>query len=104
MTLIEPLESRTLLAVLLPGFSESTVASGLSAPSAMAFAPDGRLFITEQTGALRVVKNDALLATPFVTLKVDSRGERGLLGVAFDPDFATNGFVYVYYTVPGRKG
>jgi glucose/arabinose dehydrogenase len=104
MTLIEPLESRTLLAVLLPGFSESTVASGLSAPSAMAFAPDGRLFITEQTGALRVVKNDTLFAIPFVTLKVDSRGERGLLGVAFDPDFANSGFVYVYYTVPGRKG
>ena len=50
---------------------------------------------------LRVVKNGGLLAAPFVNLTVDSNGERGLLGVAFDPDFATNQFVYVYYTVPG---
>jgi glucose/arabinose dehydrogenase len=64
----------------------------------MAFAPDGRLFVCEQGGGLRVVKNGALLATPFVTLSVDSRGERGLLGVAFDPNFAVNQFVYVYYT------
>jgi len=64
----------------------------------MAFAPDGRLFICEQGGTLRVVKNSTLLATPFVTVTVNSSGERGLLGVAFDPAFATNGFVYIYYT------
>jgi glucose/arabinose dehydrogenase len=64
----------------------------------MSFAPDGRLFVCEQGGKLRVIKNGALLATPFVTLSVNSSGERGLLGVAFDPDFATNGFVYIYYT------
>ncbi len=64
----------------------------------MAFAPDGRLFVCQQGGQLRVVKNGALLATPFVSLTVDSNGERGLLGVAFDPNFATNSFVYVYYT------
>lgn len=80
------------------GFAESLVASGLSSPTAMAFAPDGRLFVCEQGGRLRVVKNGALLATPFVTLTVDSPGERGLLGVAFDPAFTTNGYVYVYYT------
>ena len=54
----------------------------------MAFAPDGRLFVCEQGGTLRVIKNGALLPTPFLTLTVDSSGERGLLGVAFDPDFA----------------
>jgi glucose/arabinose dehydrogenase len=43
----------------------------------------------------------ALLATPFLTVSTDTNGERGLLGVAFDPSFALNGFVYVYYTVPG---
>src|SRR5206468_7454416 len=64
----------------------------------MAFAPDGRLFVCQQGGQLRVIKNGALLPTPFVTLTVDSAGERGLLGVAFDPGFLTNGFVYVYYT------
>ena len=47
---------------------------------------------------MRVIKNGALLATPFVTVTVDDFGERGLLGVAFDPDFATNQYVYVYYT------
>ena len=64
----------------------------------MQFAPDGRLFVAEQGGRLRVIKNGALLSTPFLTLTVSSVGERGLLGVAFDPDFATNRFVYVYYT------
>src|SRR6185369_3625264 len=60
--------------------------------------PDGRLFVAEQGGRLRVIKNNALLPTPFVTLTVESSGERGLLGIAFDPGFATNHWVYVYYT------
>jgi glucose/arabinose dehydrogenase len=64
----------------------------------MAVAPDGRIFVTQQGGALRVVKNNALLATPFLTLSVNSSGERGLLGVAFDPDFLSNRYIYVYYT------
>lgn len=88
-------------ATLLTGFSETTVSGGLTSPTAMDFAPDGRLFVCLQGGQLRVIKNGTLLATPFLTLTVDSSGERGLLGVAFDPDFANNNFVYVYYTVPG---
>jgi glucose/arabinose dehydrogenase len=82
------------------GFTETLVANGLSRPTAMDFAPDGRLFVCLQGGQLRVIKNGTLLATPFVSLNVDSSGERGLLGVAFDPNFASNNFVYVYYTVP----
>jgi len=66
--------------------------------TAFAATPDGRLLVAEQGGSLRVVKNGALLATPFVTLPVDATGERGLLGVAVDPNFAANGFVYLYYT------
>jgi glucose/arabinose dehydrogenase len=66
----------------------------------MAVAPDGRVFVCEQQGRLRVVKDDALLAAPFVTLAVDSYWERGLLGVALDPDFATNRHLYVNWTVP----
>ena len=85
-------------ATLPAGFAETVVASGLANPTAMEFAPDGRLFVGQQGGRLRVIKNGALLATPFVTLTVNSSGERGLLGVTFDPDFATNNFVYVYYT------
>ena len=64
----------------------------------MQFAPDGRLFVCEQRGRLRVIKNGALLPTPFLTLTVSSSGERGLLGVAFDPAFSTNQFIYLYYT------
>src|SRR5207302_1478224 len=70
------------------------------APTAMEFSPDGRLFICLQTGQVRIIKNGSLLATPFLSLSVDSSGERGLLGVAFDPNFFTNHYVYVYYTVP----
>jgi glucose/arabinose dehydrogenase len=81
------------------GFSEVVVASGLSSPTAFAFAPDGRIFICQQTGAVRVVKNGTLLSTPFTTFTVDSVGERGLLGIAFDPNFAVNNYVYFYYTV-----
>jgi glucose/arabinose dehydrogenase len=64
----------------------------------MAVAPDGRVFVAQQGGALRVVRNGALLSQPFLTVSVNSSGERGLLGIAFDPNFATNNFVYVYYT------
>ncbi len=85
-------------ATLPAGFSETRVATGLASPTAMAFAPDGRLFVSEQGGHLRIIKNDSLLAQPFLTVSVDSSGERGLLGIAFDPQFISNGFVYVYYT------
>ena len=88
-------------ATLPSGFIETTVASGIASPTAMAIAPDGRIFVCSQTGALRVIKNGVLLATPFVTLSVDSVGERGLLGVAFDPHFTLNHYIYLYYTVPG---
>lgn len=72
--------------------------TGLTNATAFAQAPDGRLFVAEQGGTLRVIKNGALLATPFATFPVDSTGERGLIGVALHPQFATNGFVYVYST------
>jgi glucose/arabinose dehydrogenase len=88
-------------ATLPSGFVETTVASGIASPTAMAIAPNGRIFICSQTGALRVIKNGVLLATPFVTLPVDSVGERGLLGVASDPHFTLNQYIYLYYTVPG---
>jgi glucose/arabinose dehydrogenase len=81
-----------------PGFTEQLVVDGLDKPTAMAFAPDGRLFIAQQTGQLLVVRNGALLPTPFLEVPVSGAGEQGLLGVAFDPDFASNGFVYVNYT------
>ena len=80
------------------GFSETQVAGRLAKPTAMALASDGRVFVSLQAGQLRIVKSGGLLPTPFVTLKVDASGERGLLGVVLDPNFATNRHVYVYYT------
>jgi glucose/arabinose dehydrogenase len=81
------------------GFVRTTFVPTLpSLATAMAFAPDGRLFICLQDGELRVVKNGALLSQPFVTVPTSANGERGLLGVAVHPGFASNGWVYVYYT------
>ena len=85
-------------ATLPPGFTEALVATGLTNATAMSFSPDGRLFVCQQAGALRVISNGTLLPAPFTTVATSATGERGLLGVTFDPNFATNRFVYVYYT------
>jgi len=74
--------------------------TGLTDATAIAQAPDGRFFVAQQGGALRVVKNGVLLATPFIQLTVDSNFERGLIGVTLHPDFANNGWVYLHYTTP----
>ncbi len=82
-----------------PGqFVETQYSGGLATPTAMAFAPDGRLFVAEKGGALRVISGGTLLAAAFLTVSVDTAGEQGLLGVAFDPNFATNRFIYIYYS------
>ena len=81
-----------------PGFTERRVANDLTSATAMAFAPDGRLFVCQQSGQVRIIKDGVLLEEPFVSVQTDNTGERGLLGIAFDPDFAQTGFVYVYYT------
>ncbi len=79
-------------------FKDTSIVAGLNQPTAMEFSPDGRIFVSEQGGSLRVIKNGVLLATPFLSIPVDSTGERGLLGIAFDPDFSANGYVYIYLT------
>jgi glucose/arabinose dehydrogenase len=80
-------------------------ASGLSAPLGIVDPGDGsgRLFIVEQTGTIRIWRNGALVATPFLTIpneKLACCNERGLLGLAFHPDFASNGWFFVNYTEP----
>jgi glucose/arabinose dehydrogenase len=91
--------ANSMMALLPNGFAETEITgNGLSNPTAIALHPDGRIFVCQQTGELRVIKNGLVLPAPFTTLTVDSIGERGLLGVAFDPNYATNRFVYVYYT------
>ncbi len=79
-------------------FQRVQVTASLSNPTAMAFTPDGRILICQQSGQLRVVKNGSLLSTPAITLSVNSSGERGLIGLAVDPNFATNNYIYLYYT------
>lgn len=65
------------------------------------FSPDGRIFFTElSTGRVRIVQNGVLSATIFATLPVGTAGEQGLLGLAFDPNFSQNGYVYVFHTNP----
>ncbi len=88
-------------AALVLGFAKNDAwAQGLTAATAMAQAPDGRWFIAEQGGSVRIVQSDgALLTTPFLQLLgVDSADERGLIGLALHPNFASNGIVYVHYT------
>lgn len=81
------------------GFVRTTFAQGfVGILTSAAFAPDGRLFVTEQSGRVRVVRNGTLLPTPFVAIPVEESGERGLLGIVLDPDFSTNGYVYLYHT------
>ena len=81
------------------GFSkDESWVTGLSNPATFAQAPDGRIFVCEKGGRLRVIKNGALLPTPFHQFTVDNIGERGLIGLAFHPDFANNGYVYAHYT------
>jgi len=90
-----------LLAAELPeGFVEEVVADGLD-PTHMALAPDGRIFITQKSGEVYIVREGVLLPDPFVTIEVDNFNERGLQGLAFHPNFEENNWIYFYYTVPG---
>ena len=79
------------------GFVAVPVVTGLQQPTSFAFAPDGRIFVAEKEGAVRVFKNGALLPTPFYSLLPNLAGEHGLVGIALHPAFASNGFVYLYY-------
>lgn len=82
------------------------VTNGLSSPVYVTNAGDNRLFVVEQVGRIRIVKNGALLPTPFLDIRstVTSGGEEGLLSLAFHPQYATNGFFYVFHTLAGGGG
>lgn len=84
----------SLIAAKLPdGFVETRIAGGLN-PTTMTFAPDGRLFLCEKQGLLRVVAEGKLLDPPALDLTrvVDGWNERGLLSICFDPEFSRNGW------------
>src|SRR6185436_17285038 len=81
------------------GFTDTFLAN-ISAPTALAFTPDGRLLIATQYGALRVYQNGSLLSTPALSLSSSvlcNNSERGLLGVTVDPNFTSNHYIYLYY-------
>ena len=96
-------------AAVITGFSESTVVSGLGGipgpggqtggPSGMAVTPDGRVLVSNTNGVVQVVQNGVLVATPAITLSVltGPGTDRGLISIAVDPNFASNGFVYMFY-------
>ena len=79
----------------------NAILTGLNFPVSLKFAPDGRIFYNEKDrGNIRIIQpNGTLLPTPFATVNpVFNTGEAGLLGIALDPSFASNNYVYVYYT------
>lgn len=81
------------------GFTALMLNDELTNPTGMAIAPDGRIFITERSGKVRILENDVLLSESFLEVEVDGNGERGLGAILLDPDFDENGYVYIYYTV-----
>jgi len=101
---LESLEERLALTALPAGFSETLVTTGsnLSSPTAMDFSPTGELWVLEQSGNVKLVRGDGTTHTA-IDLAVDSSGERGLLGIAFAPNYDGAGpnqdFVYLYYTL-----
>jgi glucose/arabinose dehydrogenase len=88
------------LTVTQPKFADSLASQGYNTPMSMEFAPDGRLFILEKSGAVKISQG-ASAALTFLTLTVDQNTERGLLGIAFDPNWTTDKYVYIYYSRNG---
>jgi glucose/arabinose dehydrogenase len=83
------------------GFVEQIITDELNEPTSIAFAPDGRIFISEKSGNIWVLENGELLPDPFYTFEVDVHGERGLGQIRLHPDFDQNGWLYAYYNVAG---
>ena len=94
-------------AALPPGFQESVVFSGLSNPTALRFSPDGRIFVAEKNGRIKVFDNLAdTTPTLFADLSTNVYNfwDRGLLGLALDPAFPSQPYVYVLYTYDHELG
>jgi glucose/arabinose dehydrogenase len=92
--------------VVLPnGFAQTLLASNLD-PTDMVMTPDGRIFITIKSGKVVIVQNGALLPTPLLNIEtnVDNTNERGLGHIVLDPNFSTNGYFYLYFTVRETSG
>ncbi len=83
-----------------PGFAKVELAKGLKNPTVFAFGPNGDIYIAQQRGAMLLDRGGVIQPTPVMTLNTDNLTETGVLGMALDPNFATNGYMYVAYTTP----
>ena len=83
-----------------PGVGVETVAANLQIPWSIDWIPDGAALFTERGGNLRIIRDGVLASDPLLSLSVSS-GEGGLLGVAVDPDFGDNHYIYLYYSTRG---
>lgn len=104
LAMFVPTPARAARNALPAGFTRVELGAGLNEPTAVAFVGN-KMFVTEKGGAIRVVRaNGVLRNQPLHTLNVNAESERGLLGIALDPNYSTNRFIYVYYTTaPGAK-
>src|SRR6266511_4234374 len=99
--------SQASAATLPPGFEERTLASGLTAPTAVAWAPDGTMFVAEKAGRVRAVSPDGVTqATPLIDISnhVNSWSDRGLIGIGVDAQFSSNRYLYLAYTYESSPG
>ena len=86
-------------------FRSVVVASGLEHPWSLAFLPDGRMLITERRGRLRLIADERLQTEPVSGVpRVFAKGQGGLLDVVLHPDYASNGWIYLSFAAPGRRG
>ncbi|CAN5228664.1 hypothetical protein BH24ACT16_BH24ACT16_18020 [soil metagenome] len=86
------------------GLLIETVAKNLDTPWEVAFAPDGRIFVTERPGVVRVIEDGELREEPYADLGAQETGEGGQLGLALDPNFEQNDTLYAYYTTETEDG
>jgi len=103
--LICALKSGSVWSELPPGFERTVLAEGLCQSSSIVVTTDGRVFVGQVEGVVRVIQDDVLLPGPLIQLETDSDNEQGLCGMVLDPDFDLNGYIYFYYThiVEGRN-
>ena len=96
--MLEPLESRRMFATVPAGFTDAAFGANTTLGTAMAFAPDGRLFVLRQSGQVNIIHRDGSTVASALSLTVNNNGERGLIGVAIDPNYLSNGYIYLYST------
>ncbi|WP_017689947.1 PQQ-dependent sugar dehydrogenase [Paenibacillus sp. PAMC 26794] len=81
-------------------YQASVLVEGMNAPWEIVSVPDGRMFVTERPGAIRIIEDGKLVSEPLIEFSApfNEEGEGGLLGLAADPDFEENGYLYAYHS------